>query len=131
MPRRWFGWHCQNRMVIRIVYFLSSRRRHTRFDCDCSSDVCSSDLVPPLRGPDEVAHFLRIHSYARGELLPAVEVGGRKGILIERELHAQLAFFKNAGERFGQHREQGLRYGEIMQEYLAPDGTPDEERSEE
>src|SRR5256886_8120574 len=24
--------------------FLSSRRRHTRFDCDWSSDVCSSDL---------------------------------------------------------------------------------------
>src|SRR5205085_5628358 len=23
----------------------SSRRRHTRFDCDWSSDVCSSDLV--------------------------------------------------------------------------------------
>src|SRR5688572_31221582 len=25
-------------------FFLSSRRRHTRFDCDWSSDVCSSDL---------------------------------------------------------------------------------------
>src|SRR3990167_9881849 len=24
--------------------FFSSRRRHTRFDCDWSSDVCSSDL---------------------------------------------------------------------------------------
>src|SRR3990167_10868940 len=24
--------------------FFSSRGRHTRFDCDCSSDVCSSDL---------------------------------------------------------------------------------------
>src|SRR5256886_12969623 len=39
-------------------FFFSSRRRHTRFDCDWSSDVCSSDLtrrwmisagrVPPL-----------------------------------------------------------------------------------
>ena len=85
-----------------------------------------SVVVPPLRGPDEIAHFLRSYSYARGELLPAVEVDGRKGILIERELHAQLAFFKNAGERFAQDREQGLRYGEIMQEYPAPDGTPDE-----
>src|SRR2546430_13113985 len=28
-----------------IVFFFSSRRRHTRFDCDWSSDVCSSDLV--------------------------------------------------------------------------------------
>src|SRR5688572_22300589 len=25
------------------VFFFSSRRRHTRFDCDWSSDVCSSD----------------------------------------------------------------------------------------
>src|SRR5688572_31790257 len=28
-------------------FFFSSRRRHTRFDCDWSSDVCSSDLPPP------------------------------------------------------------------------------------
>src|SRR2546430_6572049 len=27
------------------VFFFSSRRRHTRFDCDWSSDVCSSDLA--------------------------------------------------------------------------------------
>src|SRR2546430_13363430 len=26
------------------MVFFSSRRRHTRFDCDWSSDVCSSDL---------------------------------------------------------------------------------------
>src|SRR2546430_17644766 len=26
------------------VFLFSSRRRHTRFDCDWSSDVCSSDL---------------------------------------------------------------------------------------
>src|SRR2546427_1405203 len=26
--------------------FFPSRRRHTRFDCDWSSDVCSSDLRP-------------------------------------------------------------------------------------
>src|SRR5256886_6947121 len=42
----------QNYFVARIflhvifvcVFFFSSRRRHTRFDCDWSSDVCSSDL---------------------------------------------------------------------------------------
>src|SRR2546430_23467 len=27
-----------------VYFFFSSRRRHTRFDCDWSSDVCSSDL---------------------------------------------------------------------------------------
>src|SRR5688572_6979034 len=30
------------------IFFFSSRRRHTRFDCDWSSDVCSSDLVGEL-----------------------------------------------------------------------------------
>src|SRR2546430_4098743 len=28
-----------------LDFFFSSRRRHTRFDCDWSSDVCSSDLI--------------------------------------------------------------------------------------
>src|SRR6267142_3784859 len=27
-----------------VVFFFSSRRRHTRLTCDWSSDVCSSDL---------------------------------------------------------------------------------------
>src|SRR5256886_7899180 len=31
-----------------VVFFFSSRRRHTRFDCDWSSDVCSSDLLSTL-----------------------------------------------------------------------------------
>src|SRR5207237_2965537 len=28
------------------IFVFSSRRRHTRFKCDWSSDVCSSDLLP-------------------------------------------------------------------------------------
>src|SRR2546430_5486029 len=43
-------------------FFFSSRRRHTRFDCDWSSDVCSSDLddvrsrrVTPFPGPERSA----------------------------------------------------------------------------
>src|SRR3989475_5768038 len=40
-----------------FFFFFSSRRRHTRFDCDCSSDVCSSDLDDLVRslkpGPAE------------------------------------------------------------------------------
>src|SRR5256886_4056976 len=31
-------------------FFFSSRRRHTRFDCDWSSDVCSSDLIIAVTG---------------------------------------------------------------------------------
>src|SRR2546430_11277656 len=31
-----------------VFFFFSSRRRHTRFDCDWSSDVCSSDLAASI-----------------------------------------------------------------------------------
>src|SRR2546430_4530961 len=31
--------------LLQVAFFFSSRRRHTRFDCDWSSDVCSSDLM--------------------------------------------------------------------------------------
>src|SRR6267143_6075123 len=31
-------------MEFKIDFFFSSRRRHTRWNCDWSSDVCSSDL---------------------------------------------------------------------------------------
>src|SRR5260370_9985274 len=37
-------WLCSG--VFRVFFFFSSRRRHTRFKCDWSSDVCSSDLYP-------------------------------------------------------------------------------------
>src|SRR2546430_12876065 len=37
-----------------MIFFFSSRRRHTRFDCDWSSDVCSSDLGADLVLDDEL-----------------------------------------------------------------------------
>src|SRR2546430_7968065 len=37
--------------MLLFLFFFSSRRRHTRFDCDWSSDVCSSDLVSSLAHP--------------------------------------------------------------------------------
>src|SRR5256885_498837 len=42
------------KITIRIGFFFSSRRRHTRLQGDWSSDVCSSDLAQPLlaAGPD-------------------------------------------------------------------------------
>src|SRR2546427_1918234 len=45
-------------------FFFSSRRRHTRFDCDWSSDVCSSDLAE-----DELARA------SLGDEAPAVHDG--------------------------------------------------------
>src|SRR2546430_3684330 len=40
------------------VFFFSSRRRHTRFDCDWSSDVCSSDLYNAAARMSEPAKSL-------------------------------------------------------------------------
>src|SRR5256886_7789603 len=49
-----FEWFIAYRYVI---FFFSSRRRHTRFDCDWSSDMCSSDLAPrAVRGEQRVQH---------------------------------------------------------------------------
>jgi uncharacterized membrane protein len=84
-------------------------------------------VTPPLRGPDEISHFLRIYAYARGELLPAAEVDGRKGIFVERELYHQLSFFRDAGEWFATSRERGVRYGQIMALYRDFSVTVDDE----
>src|SRR4030065_971816 len=44
-----------------VLYFFvfSSRRRHTRFKCDWSSDVCSSDLGRGFRG---ILYGVRVRS---------------------------------------------------------------------
>src|SRR5207302_3440824 len=36
--------NCRSGEVLGVAFFFSSRRRHTRFSRDWSSDVCSSDL---------------------------------------------------------------------------------------
>src|SRR5256886_9117664 len=45
--------HTNNDIII-FFFFFSSRRRHTRFDCDWSSDVCSSDLAQILGSDDKL-----------------------------------------------------------------------------
>src|SRR5260370_40591662 len=41
-----------------LFFFFSSRRRHTRFKCDWSSDVCSSDLKDDEFDPARQAHYV-------------------------------------------------------------------------
>src|SRR5256886_8318332 len=50
-------------IVTVMCFFFSSRRRHTRFDCDWSSDVCSSDLgFDPEEGiPSDEVFYQRVH----------------------------------------------------------------------
>src|SRR5260370_26268562 len=49
-----------------MFFFFSSRRRHTRFKCDWSSDVCSSDLIAQVLGDEEV-NGLRLSNLKTGE----------------------------------------------------------------
>src|SRR6266487_3644112 len=44
-----------------LYFFFSSRRRHTRWTGDWSSDVCSSDLDEGENGEIEVAHRCQIY----------------------------------------------------------------------
>src|SRR5690606_1299916 len=53
----------------KTVYVFSSRRRHTRFSRDWSSDVCSSDLYPKSSFPD---------------LIPSLEINGIKHTIVEK-----------------------------------------------
>src|SRR5205085_9301618 len=65
-----------------FFFFFSSRRRHTRFDCDWSSDVCSSDLVLAF-GQCDADQAVELGVL---ELLPPGGVGGVARVLgIEAE----------------------------------------------
>src|SRR5256886_3171705 len=55
-----------------IVIFFSSRRRHTSFDCDWSSDVCSSDLLYHARAPLAYALVGQTRDDAAGEAFDKV-----------------------------------------------------------
>src|SRR6266478_8169571 len=45
-----------------FFFFFSSRRRHTRFDCDWSSDVCSSDLADKAKAIPGVRKVVEVPS---------------------------------------------------------------------
>src|SRR2546430_13494194 len=51
-------------LLASLFFFFSGRRRHTIFDCDWSSDVCSSDLMSNAH-----SHCLRVPLYLR--MVPA------------------------------------------------------------
>src|SRR5260370_32358874 len=64
-----------------FYFFFSSRRRHTRFKCDWSSDVCSSDLVGDLEA--RVADLARLLAEDR----PQQPLLGRQlGLALGRDL---------------------------------------------
>src|SRR5688572_12685436 len=64
-------------MLLNMYFFFSSRRRHTRFDCDWSSDVCSSDLV--------LAFLFQSRAYSDA-CLPIVVMHGTRKVVINVSL---------------------------------------------
>src|SRR5256886_15526260 len=60
--------------VFIFMFFFSSRRRHTRFDCDWSSDVCSSDLY--IIGPRIASIMCAGGVLAYLVLIPAIKFFG-------------------------------------------------------
>src|SRR5688572_32572954 len=82
-----------------FFFFFSSRRRHTRFDCDWSSDVCSSDLA----GSPVAVYWTAIVEYSRavifletGKLDDAVRLARKSARIFrqfgedERYVHAKI-----------------------------------------
>src|SRR5256886_3451524 len=77
---------CYSWVSFIFIFFFSSRRRHTRFDCDWSSDVCSSDLemvVLSDHGQVDTIPFATAAGRAFGDviagLLPGFRVQEMKG----------------------------------------------------
>src|SRR2546422_7587931 len=72
-------------------FFFSSRRRHTRCSRDWSSDVCSSDLIEQVEGPNQPAgfkpesHLVRVGDKTQvyGLTLDEAVLGKKKGEAIE------------------------------------------------
>src|SRR5467141_2450246 len=97
-----------------FFFFFSSRRRHTRFKCDWSSDVCSSDLHPV-----EIAEHLwpekiferRDGKVERGEdnAVAHYDLEGRGAVFLQLELrvHAPFALVATP-ERYGDQHARGV-----------------------
>src|SRR5256886_6264002 len=83
---------CGNRSSSRsdsLVFFFSSRRRHTRFDCDWSSDVCSSDLDVQRRQDRCLVRF---------------DDGSLRQYLLQRLVHVCRDLSRVLGRQVGPHR---------------------------
>src|SRR5256886_11190295 len=83
------------------VFFFSSRRRHTRFDCDWSSDVCSSDLSTVL-----AYGFKRDLNAYLADFGPGIAADGKTVI----SSLADVIAFNNAFVAGGE--QVGLKYGQ-------------------
>src|SRR6201996_6828855 len=88
-------------------FFFSSRRRHTRFDCDWSSDVCSSDLAVRNSGAEAVVEGVGDHGceYMTGG---RVVVLGPTGRNFAAGMSGGIAYVLDPAGEFEQHCNPGL-----------------------
>src|SRR5205814_3823250 len=72
-----------------IIFFFSSRRRHTRCLSDWSSDVCSSDLSPSPTRKAAAGTSSGFRGLLPGHHLPAGQhpLSGRLGFVARRHPH--------------------------------------------
>src|SRR5256886_4366914 len=109
-----------------ICFFFASRRRHTRFDCDWSSDVCSSDLeelVVSKPGPAAV-DASAAHAAAENEHRRRVTVIGA-AVSVLGDGPAELRHREDddvrhlVAEVLGEGRERGAEVAEAQRELAA------------
>src|SRR5256886_13512785 len=80
------------------LFFFSSRRRHTRFDCDWSSDVCSSDLfADPVLAGDGAAGGDTDFQNLEGEREGGVFLPVDSAIVQNQRMEIAVASVKNVG----------------------------------
>src|SRR6266481_9653994 len=87
-----------------FFFFFSSRRRHTRWNCDWSSDVCSSDLGPggALLHLDAAAAQEKAHPHY-------VESGFSRMGLLPQERPPYRGFDRPADRMQPRHQHEGVR----------------------
>src|SRR5688572_32400512 len=84
--------------IIFFFFFFSSRRRHTRFDCDWSSDVCSSDLEG-ISVLASIEDNILPESSEEGAAQPGSAQATLNKVLIEDRTGLDVGQFKRSEER--------------------------------
>jgi uncharacterized membrane protein len=79
--------------------------------------------TPPLRGPDETAHFLRAYGIALGDVVPSTgDTQGRKGILLASRLYEGFEFFESV--RVKEKDIGWFGYGPVFRTHFSHRSTP-------
>src|SRR5256886_13188811 len=95
-----------------VFFFFSSRRRHTRFGCDWSSDVCSSDL--------EEHHQHDHHRHLLDQRHALQEVAGAGPEVRLRDTIDRAAVADDEGHPPRHHRSEERRVGKECRSRWSP-----------